>query len=101
MPYLLQIKMLPVRSGGAAAPQVWPTVCTDLFCFFFLLWKSTLFIEIIQKPISKLRRCFPIIRIIGGTYGAEELQMQIYYKQDAPLEQLPLQTLVLSKRLWF
>jgi hypothetical protein len=25
---------------------------------------------------------------MGGTYGAEDIEIQIYYKQDAPLEQI-------------
>ena len=69
------------------------TVCTHIFCFFFLLCKSILFIEIIQKRISRLRRCFLITHILGGTYGAEELLIRIYYKQDAPLEQLAVSDL--------
>ena len=68
-------------------PRLRPIVWTHFF-FFFLLCRRILFIEIFQKRISKLRRCFLITPIIGGAYGAEEHQTQIYYKQDVPLEQL-------------
>ena len=51
--------------------------CTHLFFFWLLLCKSILFIENYTKRLSKLRRCFLITQIIGGTYGAEGLQLLI------------------------
>ena len=55
--------------------------------FSLLLCKSILFIEIILKRISRPSRCFLFTRITGGTNVAEELKIQIYYKQHSPLEQ--------------
>ena len=57
------------------APSEMPIVWTHHFCFSFLLCKSILFTELIQKQISKLRRCFLITSMTGGTYGADKLKL--------------------------